>query len=96
MQRSGPRLQSVPSSTRRRSLDLDQQAETDAEEANLQRQAREERASLCESARDRLERYETAHRLYRPLEDGEREYLSDEELDAERAAARQSVDEWCD
>ncbi|MCC5793790.1 MAG: DUF4124 domain-containing protein [Chromatiales bacterium] len=49
----------------------------------------------CASARERLERYTTAQRLFRLLPDGEREYLTDAELDAERAAAMLAVQEWC-
>ena len=49
----------------------------------------------CADARARLEKYDTAHRLYKPGPDGKRTYLTDEETDAARAAARQDVDEWC-
>lgn len=54
------------------------------------------RAENCEKAETRLLTYNTARRLYRPLENGEREYLTDEQLDSERMAAQQLVDEWCD
>jgi hypothetical protein len=47
-------------------------------------------------AKDRLSRYSEAHRLYRPGPDGEREYLTSEEIDAERAEAISSVGKWCD
>ncbi len=53
------------------------------------------RADNCEKARTRLLTYNTARRLYRPQESGEREYLDDAELDKERAAAQKLVDEWC-
>ena len=56
----------------------------------------EERARNCEQAREREELYMGSRRLYRPLPNGEREYLSDEELDAARTEARQAVREWCD
>ncbi len=55
-----------------------------------------ERASSCEKARERLTSYTTAHRLYRPNADGEREYLSDEEMDSARTNAQKSVEQWCD
>jgi hypothetical protein len=71
-----------------------------AEEAATEEQARketeEQRAANCQKARDQLETYDTSPRLYRPLPNGEREYLNDEELDAERANARRQVREWCD
>ena len=55
----------------------------------------ERRAENCEIARDRLERYAISHRLYRPLPNGEREYLSDAEIDEARAKAEADVKEWC-
>lgn len=54
-----------------------------------------ERDEFCRKAKERAANYENARRLYKPGRDGERIYLTDEELDAERAAARQGVDEWC-
>lgn len=72
-----------------------QQAERSAaDEADRQEIARQAEAN-CRQARDTLARYETAQRLFRPLPDGERDYLTDAELDAERAAARRAVDQWC-
>jgi len=65
-----------------------------AEDADRQ-QVMDEREKGCQSAKDRLAKYETAHRLYKPGPDGNRTYLTDEETDAARAAARRDVDEWC-
>ncbi len=53
------------------------------------------RAENCEIARGRLERYAISHRLYRTLPNGEREYLSDAEIDEARARAEADVKEWC-
>lgn len=55
-----------------------------------------ERRKTCEQARDRVAKYSTAQRLYRPGPNGERLYLTDKELDAERADANRAVEEWCD
>jgi hypothetical protein len=55
----------------------------------------EERASACRTARERLELYVTARRLYRTLPDGEREYLDSREIDQARAAAAADVQTWC-
>ncbi len=55
-----------------------------------------ERRKTCEQARDRVAKYSTAQRLYRPGPNGERIYLTDKELDAERADANRAVEEWCD
>ncbi len=69
----------------------------DQANADQQRQQTlEQRAANCEQAREREKAYMGSRRLYRPLPNGEREYLSDEELDAARAEARQAVREWCD
>jgi len=54
-----------------------------------------ERAANCAAARERNDRYQMSRRLYRSLPDGEREYLSDEELDAARAGAAADVQQWC-
>lgn len=55
-----------------------------------------DRKRNCNVARQKLETYSTARRLYRNGPDGEREYLSDEESDKERAQAESDVAEWCD
>ncbi len=60
-----------------------------------ERQA-QRRAENCEIARDRAQRFAVSHRIYRTLPDGEREYLSSEEIDEARARADADVQEWCD
>jgi len=55
----------------------------------------EERAANCEIARQRGEAYTAAYRMYRELPDGEREYLTADEIDEQRAAVAAEVDEWC-
>jgi hypothetical protein len=52
-----------------------------------------ERVRNCAVAQERAERYRVSQRLYRTLPNGEREYLSDAELDEARAAA--DVANWC-
>ena len=54
------------------------------------------RAENCAEARTRLEKYTTARRLYREQDDGERNYLTDDELDNARVEAQQRVNDWCD
>jgi hypothetical protein len=56
----------------------------------------EDRARNCEYSRQMLESYSTSHRLYRQGADGERQYLSDDEIDAARAKAESNVAAWCD
>ncbi len=54
-----------------------------------------EKAKNCQNARDRAQRYSEAHRLYRTGANGEREYLTDAEIDEARAQAKANVDRWC-
>ena len=55
--------------------------------------AQTERAANCASAQDLYKRVTTRGRMYRTV-DGERQYLSSEEVET-RAKAEQSVNEWC-
>lgn len=55
-----------------------------------------QRQANCKEARERVSKYDSAQRLYRPGPNGEREYLTDEELDTERANARRAVEQYCD
>lgn len=71
----------------------DEQQATDA--AAERRQTQQERKQNCQKARERAETYDTAHRLYRPLPDGGREYLTADELTEARTAANEAVDTWC-
>jgi len=54
-----------------------------------------ERERNCTVARERAERYRVSRRLYRNLSDGEREYLSDDEIDQARSSADADVARWC-
>ena len=54
-----------------------------------------ERAANCTAAQERNARYQMSRRLFRTTPDGEREYLSDEELDAAKAGAVADVAKWC-
>jgi hypothetical protein len=68
----------------------------DPDETGDEARARENaQAYYCEQARDIYRSYVDAPRLYRTGEDGQRQYLSDEEAAAALANARASVDEWC-
>lgn len=72
-----------------------QQAEDKKADDDDRQQVMGEREKGCQAAREKLQKYETAHRLYRPGADGQRQYLSDEEIDAARADARKAVADWC-
>ena len=54
-----------------------------------------ERQRNCTAAQERADRYKVSQRLFRTLPNGEREYLSDAELDEARAKADADVANWC-
>lgn len=54
-----------------------------------------DKAERCSKARDRYDRYMNSQKLYEAGPDGERRYLSSEELDAARASAKASMDVLC-
>ncbi len=54
-----------------------------------------DKAEHCSKARERYDSYMNSQKLYEQLPDGERRYLSSEELDAARAAAKASMDTLC-
>ena len=55
----------------------------------------EDRAKRCIEARTRYEATLNAIRLYEEGPDGQRRYLSSEEIDGTRADAKKTVDEFC-
>jgi len=73
-----------------------QEAGEAASAADDRKEVAAQRAENCRISRERLTRYSEAHRLYRPGPDGEREYLSSDEIDSERAEAINSISKWCD
>jgi hypothetical protein len=77
------------------SLRENQTAERATDEQAVNAQVVQQRASNCTAAKGRAQKYTTNHRLYKPKANGEREYLSSDELDAARAEAARTVDEWC-
>jgi hypothetical protein len=54
-----------------------------------------ERTTKCAAARERAEKYTAAHKLFREGTNGEREYLTDGEIDEARARAAADVSTWC-
>ena len=59
------------------------------------RSGEDAQAYYCKQARDIYQSYIGAPRLYRTSDDGQREYLSDEEAAAALATAEAAVEEWC-
>jgi len=72
-----------------------QGAEADAAAEADRQKVLAERKATCLQAKDRMAKYSDAHRLYKPGPNGERVYLTSEELDVERADANRAVDQWC-
>jgi len=73
-----------------------QTAQKTAEASKARELTAEDRARRCIEARQHYEKVMTARRLYSPgATEGERSYLSDAEIDAARANAKQAMDELC-
>ena len=70
-------------------------AEAAEREAADNAAAAEERKQACERARDRLERYLQAPRLYRTDANGERVYLDEAQREEARQKAEEQVTEFC-
>jgi hypothetical protein len=49
----------------------------------------------CAAARANYQTYAQGGRIYRTLENGEREYLGDDDLDAGKRDAQNEIDEYC-
>lgn len=62
--------------------------------AAAQNDAARAKVEQCKQAQDRYQKYIVSRRLFRE-ENGERVYLSDQELDEARARAKQAVDDYC-
>jgi hypothetical protein len=54
-----------------------------------------QKAEQCTKARQRYDTYMSSQRLYQQTPDGQRKYLSDDELTAARASAKASMDVMC-
>lgn len=54
-----------------------------------------DKAERCAKARERYDSYMNSQRLYETLPNNERRYLTDDELDAARAAAKASMESLC-
>ncbi len=71
---------------------VEEEEMTRAERAAEQR----ERAQRCQQYRDRLETFMTSRRLYRESDDGEREYLEENEVQEARDRVQELINENCD
>ncbi len=55
----------------------------------------EQRAGQCQTYRGQLEKMVMSRRLYREDENGEREYLDEDEMSSARARVQSQVEEYC-
>jgi len=71
-----------------------QQSEQQASQAVAQDVAAK-RAEQCKAAKERYDKDIEARRIYKPGKDGEKEFLTDEQIDQERLQARQEMQQVC-
>ncbi len=69
--------------------------ESAADARRFERELAEQRERNCAIAQLRAQNYTAAHRLYRELPNGEREYLDDAQIGEARAQAAADVEAWC-
>ena len=81
------------------SADDDSQKDTGSNahvgETAEEKQDRELAEKYCERAKEIYETYVNAPRLYKTTEDGEKIYLSDEEMESTLAQTTAKIEEWC-
>jgi hypothetical protein len=65
------------------------------DKARAEAMSSEDRAKRCVEARQRYQGYMDAMRLYEEGPDGERRYLDSDQIDAARANAKKTMDEFC-
>ena len=79
----------------RKPADANDQAKDDASRQALQKDVAAKRADDCKNAREKYQQSIQAHRIYKLNKAGEREYLSDSELDQARLNSRLEMDRTC-
>jgi len=72
-----------------------QEAAQKTDEKQAAQSAAKDKMERCTKARDKYENYVTARKLYEEQPGGQRRYLSSEELDQAREAAKANMDIWC-
>jgi hypothetical protein len=67
----------------------------EAEAAKARELKAQDEEHRCAAARERLQAYNDSWRMYDEGPDGERRYMTSEEIDELRARAKRTVDEFC-
>lgn len=75
--------------------DDDQRTRKENEANRTKAQQDSEKKQRCTNARSRYNYLMSVHRLYEPGNDGSREYYTDAQADAMRAAAKRAMDDAC-
>lgn len=65
------------------------------EDQQAQQLTAKDKADRCVKARERFDQYSNSQKLYEQQPNGERRYLTSEELDAARASAKATMDVMC-
>ncbi|MGH8176005.1 MAG: DUF4124 domain-containing protein [Steroidobacter sp.] len=73
----------------------DQTAAQRSEQQQATQLSAKDKTERCVKARERYDTYMNSQKLYEQQADGERRYLSAEELDVARASAKASMDVMC-
>lgn len=83
----------------KRQESADRARQQGATAANDKREAAQlnekDKAERCTKARERYDKYMNSRRLFETMPNEERRYLSDAELDAARASAKESMETLC-
>jgi Domain of unknown function (DUF4124) len=94
--RATPRSsQPTPSNPRTTATPTAEQIANERTKKSIQEDVEASRSKQCSEARDRYQKYITSRRLYKEGKNGEREYLTAQEIDAERLNAKRDVDSVC-
>ena len=70
-------------------------AKDDAKKADEKARQASERDDACKAATENNRMFEEGGRIMKPNAQGEREYLSDEEIEAARVKSRQEMEQAC-
>ncbi|NND60823.1 MAG: DUF4124 domain-containing protein [Gammaproteobacteria bacterium] len=67
----------------------------EAERERLEAEREAKRRSNCDIAKRSMASLMSATRIYEPMPDGERRYLSEDEVEQRKSTAQADVDKWC-
>jgi hypothetical protein len=90
---------SSPTPTPKTALERDKELQKGRDESNKKSadasKAQAQKDQVCQSAKDNYAQYAAGGRMQRTNANGEREFLSDDEIDAAREKAQKQMDDAC-